>query len=150
LDFALETLYDVIDDVQPLLEKHYEELGPKGIAALNPRWDVYAELERLGFFAVFTARAEGVLKGYAAFFVQKNMHYADMTVAANDVFFLTDDVRAGMTPAKFLRYIEQQLGGRGVHKIVYHCKTTNNLAPLLNRLGYTTEEAMCAKLLRAA
>ena len=47
-----ETLYDVIDEVGPLLALHYEELCmSKDVAALAPIWDQYAAIEREGAFA---------------------------------------------------------------------------------------------------
>ena len=148
MNFQRESLFDIIEEVEPLLEAHYEELTlHKDVVKLNPKWKDYAALEQMGRFAVFTAREDGVLHGYNAFFVNTSMHYADLCVGQNDVFFITPDHRRGTAALRFLRYTEEQLQLLGVRKVVYHCKYGNNFAPILHRLGYTDEEVMVGKII---
>jgi hypothetical protein len=148
ISFAKELLCEVVQEAQPLLERHYEELTKhKEVVKLDPQWDQYASLERLERFVVFTARDEGNLVGYNAFFVQPHMHYAGLLVAQNDVFWLCEEVRRGTTALRFLRYSEDALKKMDVRKIVYHCKSSNNFAPILYRLGFADEEAMVGKII---
>lgn len=148
MDFARETLFDVIEDVEPLLQLHYEELCiNRDVVKLAPRWDVYAALEQAGAFVIYTAREAGELVGYSAYFVNQNMHYADLTVGMNDVFYIRDDYRRGTTAMRFLKHCEAELKSIGVRKLVYHCKAANNFAPILHRLGFRDEEVMTAKLI---
>lgn len=148
ISFARELLCEVVQEVQPLLIDHYEELTKrKDVVKLDPQWDQYALLEKLDRFVVFTARDDGNLVGYNAFFVQAHMHYAGLKVAQNDVFFLVDDYRRGTTALRFLRYTEDALKRIDVRKVVYHCKPVNNLAPILHRLGHADEEVMVGKIL---
>lgn len=148
MNFQRETIFDVIEEVQPLLDLHYNELClNKELAELSPRWDVYAEMERLGCFIVLTAREDGKLVGYSAFFLQPHMHYSGFVVAQNDLFYITEEHRRGTTALRFLRYSETVLKDLGAQKLVYHCKYSNNLAPILHRLAYKDEEVMTAKLL---
>lgn len=148
MNFQSETLFDVIEEVQPLLDAHYEELTlHRHIVKLEPRWTVYRALEEAGAFVVLTAREGGVLKGYNAFFLNAHMHYGGFTVAQNDVFYLTEDCRKGSAPLRFLRYSEELLKSIGAQKIVYHCKPSNQFAQILRRMGFKDEEVMCAKLL---
>jgi hypothetical protein len=148
--FARELLCECMQEAQPLLERHYGELTRrKDIVVLDPMWNEYALLERLGRFMVFTARGEaGNLIGYNAFFVNKHLHYASLTVAQNDVFWIEPDHRRGTLALRFLRYCEDYLNKEGVDKVVYHCKASNNFGPILHRLGYADEETMCGKFLR--
>jgi GNAT superfamily N-acetyltransferase len=149
--FQRETLFDVIEEVKPILEKHYDELClRKDAMALKPRWDVYSNLEAVDAFVVFTARDEAGLAGYAAFFVSAHMHYADLIVAQNDVLYVVEEHRKGSVPMRLINYCKSQLAAIGTHKIVYHAKYSNNLRALLNRLGYGDEEAMCGMLLIGA
>jgi L-amino acid N-acyltransferase YncA len=146
--FARELICQVIDEVQPLLEAHYQELTRnKEVVKLEPRWSEYAALERMGCFVVLTARDEGALIGYNAFFVNPHMHYAALRVAQNDVFYLREDHRRGTTALRFLRWSEQECRAMGAHKLVYHCKLSNKFAPILHRLGYADEEVMCGKII---
>jgi hypothetical protein len=148
MDFQRETLFDVIEEVQPLLDAHYEELCVnRDTVKLSPRWDVYAEMERLGCFIVLTAREGGKLAGYSAYFLQPHMHYSGFVVAQNDLFYVVDEYRKGAAALRFLRYCEREMKDLGAQKLVYHCKPQNNFAPILRRMGYADEEVMCAKLL---
>lgn len=150
MHFQRETLYEVIEEVQPLLDAHYTELTRhKEIVKLAPKWDAYASLEQAGMFVIFTAREFSQLAGYNAFFIQGHMHYAELMVAQNDVFWLEPEYRKGTAALRFLRYCERALNEMGAKKIVYHCKASNNMAPILHRMGYQDEEVMTAKLLGA-
>lgn len=148
ISFRRELLCEVVQEAQPLLQAHYDELTlHKEVVKLNPQWDQYALLERLDRLAIFTARDDGKLAGYNAFFVQKHFHYAGLTVAQNDVFWISDEYRRGTTALRFLRYSEEALKGIGAQKIVYHCKYSNNFAPILHRLGFADEEVMVGKMI---
>ena len=148
MNFQRETLFDVIEEAQPLLDLHYQELTRnKEIVKLNPQWDKYAVLESIGAFVVFTCRDAGALVGYSAFFLNTHFHYADLMVAQNDLFYLSESTRKGMAALRFIRFCEAQLKDMGAHKIIYHAKHSNNFAPILNRLGYSSEETMCGKII---
>ncbi len=148
MQFQRETLFDVIEEVQPLLELHYEELAlRKDVIKLAPRWDIYTELERLGCFVVLTAREGEELIGYNAFFLNRHMHYGDFTVAQNDVLFLHPAARRGTAALRFIDWAEPALRELGAQKITYHIKFSLDWRPILHRRGYRDEEVMCAKLL---
>lgn len=148
MQFARELLCEVVQEVKPLLDLHYEELTlNRDVVKLDPQWEQYAALEQAGAFVVFAARDDGKLVGYSAYFTFHHMHYAALRVAQSDVFFLAEAHRKGSAPLRFLRFCEAALKADGAQKIVYHCKPQNNFAPILNRLGYATEEVMVGKLL---
>lgn len=146
--FQRERVEDIRREVEPLLAAHYEELTlHKERVKLNPRWDAYAFLDSADKFIALTARdAAGRLVGYNAFFVDANMHYADLRMAVNDVFYLHPDHRKGATALRFLRFTEAYFKDRA-DKLAYHFKASNNLGPILKRLGYGYEEGVAAKLL---
>lgn len=130
-----------------MLAEHYQELTlNKEVVKLKPRWDTYKALDHADKFVALTARDGSDLVGYNAFFVDRHMHYEDLVVAMNDVFYLHPDYRRGATALRFLRFSEAFLKDRA-HKVAYHFKATNNFGPILTRLGYSPEEGVAAKLL---
>lgn len=139
----------LVGEMLPILDAHYEELTlHKERVKLKPRWIVYYTLQARGHFVIYTARDDsGRLVGYNAFFIDAHMHYEDLIVATNDVFFIVPEHRRGSTALRFLRFTEQQLREGGVDKVAYHHKAANNFGPILHRLGYSPEEGVAAKLL---
>lgn len=148
ITFQQEMLCEVVQEVQPLLDLHYRELClHRDVIALDPQWREYALLEQMGRFVVFTAREDGRLIGYNAFFLNKHMHYGGFTVAQNDVLFLHPDYRRGTTALKFLDDTEPRCKALGAQKITYHIKFALDWRPILHRRGYVDEEVMCGKLI---
>ena len=146
--YAKEFLCQVVNEVDELLALHYDELTRnKDRVKLSPMWKEYAALEMDGKFHVFTARDDGALVGYAAFFVTQHLHYADLTTAMNDVLFLHPDHRQGMTGIRLLKYCESELKKLGAQKLCWHAKLETSLIPILQRLGYATEEVSMARFI---
>jgi hypothetical protein len=145
MKFQRETLFDVIEEVPPLFEAHHAEMTPHPFK-LDPRWDQYAEVERQGSLVILTARDEGKLAGYSAYFTGKHRHFKDVTVAENDLLYLAEQHRK-TAALGFLRYCEKTLKALGVQHVSYHCSLYNNLADILGRLGYTDVQMMRGKLI---
>lgn len=146
--YRKELLYEVVNEVDSLLQEHYLELTRnKDRVTLAPMWDDYAALERMGRFVVFTARAGSQLVGYAAFFVNRHLHYEALTVAHNDVLFLTKAQRQGMTGIRLIKFAEAELKKLGADKVTWHAKLDTALIPILQRFGYETEEVALGKFL---
>lgn len=147
--FAREILFEVIDDIQPLLQLHYGELTrDKDRVKLEPMWERYAQLEATGrdLLQIFTARDDdGALVGYACFFVQAHLHYRALFPAINDVLFIRPD-RRDSTGLRLIRFCERELKPYA-DKIVFHVKPGTPMAALLPRLGYALEEHIFGKFL---
>ena len=148
MDFKRELIYEIIHEVDDLLALHYEELTlNKDKIKLKPMWPRYAALEAADAFVVFTAREEGKLIGYSAFFVNRHLHYEDTVLASNDVLFLHPDHRLGMTGIRLIKFSEKELSTVGAHKVTWHAKHNTHLIPILTRLGYKNEEVVMGKIL---
>jgi hypothetical protein len=150
MQFQRETLFDVVEEVQPLLEEHYRELAKnQHVVKLKPDWDRYATLERDGGFVVWTVRDDtGALLGYAAFFVARHPHYMDLTLVNNDVLFLDKAHRTGRTGVRFIRYCEQEIAEQFAGAcIAWHAKEGTALSTMLGRMGYGVQDIIFAKLL---
>lgn len=145
--FARELLCEVVQEAQPLLDLHYRELClHRDVIKLDPMWREYALLEQLERFVVFTAREEGQLVGYNAFFLNRHLHYGGFTVAQNDVLFLHPQARRGTTALRFIDWCEQKLWDAAADKLTYHIKFALDWRPILHRRGYVDEEVMVAKM----
>lgn len=153
ITYARETLFDVVHEVDALLKLHYEELTlNRDKIALAPRWASYRALEAAGNFVLFTARDDGKLVGYSAFFIDRHMHYVGLTLATNDVLYLHPERRTGRTGFKLIRFCEDQLGQMLAdvdHKLIWHAKYSNYLARILEKMGYAREEVMMARMVPA-
>ena len=141
--FQRETLFDVIEEAQPLLQLHHAEMTPHPLV-LSPRWDQYNEVERQGALVLLTARDEGKLVGYSLYFIGQHRHFDSLKVAENDLLYVAEPHRH--KAAWFLRYAEKTLKTLGVGHISYHCGK-NNLSAILERLGYADVQVMRGKLI---
>lgn len=148
VELKQELLADIIDETSALLNQQYLELAlNQEVVKLKPMWETYLTLERQHRFFVFTARIDGNLVGYSAFFLDKHIHYEDLLVAKNDVLFLREDIRLGTAGIKLIKFSENKMKEFGAHKIVWHVKFTKDFRPILHRLGYVDEEVIVGKLL---
>lgn len=149
ITFQKELVYEVVGEVDGLLQLHYQELTlNKDRVKLNPRWDHYAALEQVNAFLIFTARDSGKLIGYSAFFVNRHMHYGDLVICSNDVLFLHPDHRTGRTGIKLIRYCEEQAQARFKKNfsLTWHAKAGTTLAAILKRMGYTLQDLIFSKI----
>lgn len=144
IEFMKETLFDVIHEVDDMLRGHFEEVATsKDRIKLAPMWEEYAMLEKMGRFAVFTARDNGKLVGYGGFFINKHLHHGAAVFAVNDVLYLKPGARKGMNGYRFIKFIHEALAARGdIRKILWHVTPIKDFRPALHRLGYRDEETV--------
>lgn len=147
--FSRVPIGTVVDQLQRLAEREYEEVGQKDLDALNVDWARYRELDAAGKIATFIARRDRAIVGYAVFVVQTHIHYQDALVAANSAVYVAPEARAGRVVLKLLRYAEIGLKAQGVKKVYYHVKREKDFGRLLEHLGYQDAERMFAKVLLA-
>lgn len=149
ITFQQETLYEIVDQVECLLKMHYEEVAlNRDFIKLDPMWKEYATLETMGRFIVYTARENGLLVGYSAFFINKHMHYSGTTVAINDVLFLHPDHRKSTCGYRLIKFSDEMLTNRNdINKIAFHVKLSKDWRKVLHKLGYADEEIICGKIL---
>jgi len=150
MDFQRETLFDVIEEVQPLLDAHYLELAKnRERVKLDPDWTRYAEMERAGTMLLFTARKDQRLIGYAAFFACPHPHYRDLMLVSNDLLFLDAEHRVGRTGVRLIKFCEEQVRAQysGEVCITWHAKEQTTLAAILPRMSYGVQDIVFSKLL---
>jgi len=141
-----ELYTDVVEDLKPLFEKHWEEVAIcKEKIKLNPDYAKYKAMQGTGMLAMFTARDEGRLVGYSVFFMMPHMHYQDHTFAMNDIIFLLPEYRDTMIGAELVTFAEAQLKTVGVSYISYHFKAHLPFGKGFKFLGYDHAENMFGK-----
>ncbi len=145
-----ERFSDVIEEVQPLLTRHWEEIALyKDIIPLSPNYARYSEMEAKRRLCVVTARFEGELVGYACFIVDASLHYSTILWAVSDVIWLAPEHRGAKMGNELLDYAELALLSRGVVVVHVVAKTAHPaLGALLDRRGYSVTETIHAKVLQ--
>lgn len=147
LTFHTERFDDVIEEVLPMLRRHYEEIAwKKDKIEFNPDFDRYRQLEAADMLRIYVAREDGAIIGYAVFCVSQDLHYQDIKKAQNDIFYVEPSRRGAMIGQKLLRdYAEGELRREGVQVITLHIKTAHNWQRLAEHFGYEWTEINMSK-----
>jgi len=130
-----------------LFEAHWREVGRyRDQIALEPDFEKFALLERAQLFPCYTARKGGVLAGYAMFICSPALHAKAHVFAYCDAIYVAREHRGPGVGKRFMEFIERELVGRGVAKIVYHFKRAQDQGALMESLGYEAAETLYEKL----
>lgn len=147
--FQQEPFAEAFRDAERLFQSHYEELtfGKERIA-LAPDAGRYEALDQQGGLLVHTARDDGQLVGYAAWFLTWHAHYRHDLFAINDVFYVDPKRRADpWLGFRFLKFIDRDLSAcEHISAIKWHVKVHREFGPMLARLGYVPEETIWSKV----
>lgn len=146
IEYNVERITDCLDEIKPLLEKHYEEVAMyQDKIEFNPNYERYEELDELGLLHIVTARDEGVLVGYFVSFLMPNIHYQDHTYAVNDIVYIQEDLRKTKVGLEMFKYAEEQMKDLGVSVMTIHMKTAMPFDSLCEGLGYNYAERNYSK-----
>lgn len=148
--FQRERAHDVMDEILPLLVKHWHEIAHYRDIELEPDWEMYLKMEDSGVLRVFTARDDkddDRLVGYAVFFIKHNIHYKSSLQALQDILFIDPDHRGG-TGLRLIRWTENELRKENVQIILHHLKiATPHTIELFKRIGYEPIDIIVGKRL---
>lgn len=142
-----ESVSDIWHELQPLLEQHFEEISANPDIPLEVEYAKYEAMENAGSFILFTAREDGALIGYAAYFIAGNLHYSSSKQATQDVLFLRKDKRKGFAGIKLIKFADKVLAENGVQVVYHHVKVAHNFGLILERMGYNKVEYIYSKRL---
>jgi len=142
MKYSVETYDEVIEDIKPLLEGHWEEIALyKDEVTFAPNYFMYKELEEKNLLDIFTARTDkGKLIGYCIVFTMPHMHYSTTIMSNVDIFYVAPEYRGKMAGLRLIKLTEQKLKEKGVKVIFHHVKVAHDFSPLLERLGYEKTE----------
>jgi GNAT superfamily N-acetyltransferase len=145
-EYSRENFSDVRNDIEVLLEKHWEEIAlNKSKIKLNPDWDTYLSLYEAGQLGIYTARKDKKLVGYFIVVAAPNPHYKDHIFAVNDIIYLDPEYRKGFVGVKLIKYAEKNLKELGVSVLAINTKVHKPFDSLMERLGFSLIERVYSK-----
>lgn len=141
LSFKWERFERISHELLPLFKKHYAEIAvDRDICPLDPDWDYYAGIDRMGLLRLLTARApNGKLAGYIFNLIGGHNHYKSTRFAVTEMFYLHPHFRKGWQPVKFFIENIRGLESTGADIAVINFKLhfqDGRVGKLLARLGY--------------
>lgn len=149
--FSTERYSDtLVNEIMPLLSRHYRELADEFYGPLNPDLAIYKKMDEMGALRIFTIRDENILVGYQIFFLGTHPHSKDFYEATQDVMYLTPEARRGLTGYKFLKWCTEQLATYSVNVIHQRISARNDFGPILERMGFQLEDLTYSKKLEVA
>lgn len=135
-----------LDEVKPLLARHYDEISlHKGRFDLDPQYDEYLRRDALGMVLTITLREDGKLVGYIVSFVAPGLHYRDCLTLTMDIFYVAPEHRGKQGGIKLFRALEREARRRGVGYMMMGSKLHRDASRLFERLGYAPVETYYAK-----
>ena len=148
IQYKEEQYDDVIDEIKPLLDRHYEEIAlDKDVIKLNPDYSAYKSMNMRGVIKIVTARQGDELIGYCICVVKPHLHYKDSLTAHNDIFYIKPEYRQGLTGVKLFKETEKIMNEYGVQRIIMNVKRSNDIGAIFERLGYTESERVYTKII---
>lgn len=152
-DVRRETYDQVVDDIQPLLKEHWRELAlHQDSIPLDPDYEVYKTLDRIGSLYIAAARLRGEdrrLVGYAIYFVRSHHHYKGAKWAISDIVLVDREHRSVGLGNQLFDVVETDLRSMGVD--VMHTMTKVDhpqLGRLLQARSHVATELSFSKRLR--
>ena len=141
IKFAVESYYNVLLELRPMLEQHWAEISwYQDEVPYDPDWDRYAKMADAGMLHIVTARDEGKLIGYYISLLTAGMHYRSTVYAMNDVLFVDPEYRGGTVAYRMFKYAFEQLKAAGAQIITIHMKTDAPFEKLCQKLGMQKQE----------
>lgn len=123
------------EELEALFLEHWEEVAQnKELMQLAPDWERYDALGEAGkLFALFAFDDEARnLIGYSVNIIDNHLHYKRLTVASNDLLFVSKSAR-GAAGLKLMTATEKEAARLGAKLMLWHAKPGSSLAEVLTR-----------------
>lgn len=116
-------------------------------AQVNPRWDVYSELEfQDSLFGLGVYDDHIGIVGYSINMMTQHLHYGTK-FCMNDAVFLLPEFRTGMNGIRLITETESKAKELGCALMNWHVKPGTPLAQLLMRRKYSERDIILEKVL---
>lgn len=146
--FQEEKIENIIDEIKPILVKHWKELANhQEDRPLDVDWGTYILLNNLGRVRVFTARADTKLIGYVVMIISPHLHYKTWIYSSCDVYYVDPEYRNNGVGATFFVKVAEWLKSLGVKSAIMHEKVSHPHGKLFEALGYNLVERYYEKVL---
>lgn len=144
----VENFTQALEELQPLLPLHYEELAlNKDQVPLDPQYGIYLERDARGEVCFVTLRDAGELIGYFIGFIAPGLHYQTCLTCTMDIFYLRQDKRGKRGGVKLFRAVEAELKRRGVQRWFVGSKCHKDASRLFEYLDFERVEVYYSKML---
>ncbi|WKL16542.1 GCN5 family acetyltransferase [Comamonas testosteroni] len=110
-----------------------EETLPHGVPA-KVQWDELRQIERSGQLLILTVRRDGVLLGSVWLNLYQDLNTGE-PVACDDMLFIEQGARGGLTVVHLWRYAERVLEHLGRVQMSCHSREANNAGRLARFVG---------------
>lgn len=149
LTYQKENFSDIKYELQPLLEKHWEEVAIyKDKVPYAPDWERYHNLESSGQLHIVTVRDAGELVGYYVSIISQGLHYRFTKYAINDIVLIKPEYRNARVGVDLFKYTERLLKEQeGVAVMTVHMKTFLPFDSLCEGLGFDYAERLYTKFI---
>lgn len=128
----VERFRDCMEEAAILHRQFWVESGQTD--PFNPDYAQICQLERLGMYAYFAARRDGVLVGQVAAYVQTCPH-TGMLMARDNLLYVLPEHRVGVGKA-LIEYGVDVLKSIGALQIECHTAPDNRVQSMIKRLGF--------------
>lgn len=147
LTAQVENWHPFIEEAQPLLPRHWEELAlNKDRVPLDPQYEVYDQRDADGQIMVVTVREAGRLVGYFIGFVAPGLHYRTCLTLTMDIFWIAPEARgSAMAGVKLFRAVEAEAKRRGVQRLFFGSKLHRDSSRLFEFLKLEPVETYFSK-----
>ena len=132
-----------IKDITPLLESYRREVGYFTNLKLDPGFERYEQLEKLGALRAYTARLDGKLIGFCLFLFYPYLHFKNDIFALHDILYIMPKHRG--FGYEFLKWCNERLKEDGASIIMYSVSLNFNYGSLLKRLDFKLSDHLYSK-----
>lgn len=142
------TMAKVFEEARALFEPHWNEVAVhKQLRPLDIDTERFEEASNKGNFVGVCARVDGVVVGYAGYFLSRHPHYKTWIVAKCDVLFVHPEHRNIFIATGLLKKAEEYLRSLGVNSMVSGTKKHKDLESLFKFMGHEAIETLYEKVL---
>lgn len=137
--FQAERLADIIDEIHPLHEAHFQETEKHRLGfGLNMDYEKLMAYEKAGRLIQFTCRdaESGRLVGNIRMYVDTSLHTGTL-YATEDTYYVLPEFRKGFAALRFWQFMEDCLKTIGVREVRTDSKVLNKVHKLNEYCGYT-------------
>lgn len=140
------TVSEMLEHAGDLFAEHREEIAlNKAVMVLKPDAQRYEALEAAGNLFILAAFKGNELVGYSVNFLLPHLHYADLTVASNDLLFVAKAHRKGIVGLRLIRATEARAKKAGAGLMLWHAKPATALSEIMPRLGYEVQDIIFSR-----
>jgi GNAT superfamily N-acetyltransferase len=149
LSFRTEDFVEKVPMLQDMFKDHWDELAKnKQLMVLKPFMEAYENMEAAGKLLSIFVYDDSEIVGYSINIITPHLHYADVIMGANDIFFLSKDYRKGTLGLRLIKKTEEEMTLRGVNLVMWHAKENSEFSKILALKKYNVQEIMYSKVLK--